>query len=174
MKNLIRKILKEETEDFDWANNVDPYKDLSDYFYGKGDYEGNRRNSPGIYIKRDIKWWRKWIQNVYGAHAVFEGDVEEFWDMVKELVNPRDGGSLHYLKLTQDVYDYINTRRNGKNIFERAIGDIRDAYDTFGDYSVNNDLNILQVMDIFDNWLDNLEKNNIPLHMEDGQSFNID
>ncbi len=174
MKNLIRKILKEETEDFGWANNVDPYKDLSDYFYGEGDYENNRRNAPGMYIKRDIKWWRQWIQDVYGAHVVLEGDVEEFLEMVKELVNPRDGGSLNYLKLMGDVYEYINDRHNGKNVFERAVTDIRGAYDTFGDYSVNNNLNILQVMDVFGKWLDNLEKNNIPLHMEDGQSFNID
>ncbi len=173
MKNLIRKILKEETEDFGWANNVDPYKDLSDYFYGEGDYENNRRNAPGMYIKRGINWWRQWIQDVYGAHMVLEGDVEEFLEMVKELVNPRDGGSLNYLKLMEDVYEYINYRHNGKNVFERAVGDIRGAYDTFGDYSVNNNLNILQVMDIFGNWLDNLEKNNIPLHMEDGQTFRI-
>ena len=111
---------------------------------------------------------------VYGAHAVIEEDVEEFMEMVKELVNPIDGGGLKYLKLTQEVYDYINDRHNGKNIFETAIADIRDAYETFGSYSVNNNLNILQVMDIFNRWLDNLEKNNIPLHMEDGQSFNID
>ena len=104
---------------------------------------------------------------------VLEGDVEEFMDMVKELVNPRDGGGLKYIKLIQDVYDYINDRYNGKNNFERAVSDIRDAYDTFGDYSVNNNLNILQVMDIFGKWLDNLEKNNIPLHMEDGQTFRI-
>ena len=174
MKNLIRKILKEETKDFDWANNVDPYKDLSDYFYGEGEYYHNRRNAPGIYIPRDIKWWQNWVMNVYGAHAVIEEDVEEFMEMVKELVNPIDGGGLKYLKLTQEVYDYINDRHNGKNIFETAIADIRDAYETFGSYSVNNNLNILQVMDIFNRWLDNLEKNNIPLHMEDGQSFNID
>ena len=174
MKNLIRKILKEETEDFDWANKVDPYKDLSDYFYGEGDYENNRKNAPGIYIKRDIKWWRQWIENVYGAHVVLEGDVEEFMEMVKELVNPTDGGGEKYLKLMGEVYDYINDRHNGKNIFETAIGDIRDAYKTFGAYSINNNLNILQVMDVFGRWLDNLEKNNIPLHMEDGQSFNID
>ena len=73
----------------------------------------------------------------------------------------------------QEVYEYINDRHNGKNIFESAVADIRDAYDTFGDYSVNNNLNILQVMDIFGGWLDSLEKNNIPLHMEDGQTFRI-
>ena len=44
MKNLIRKILKEDYEDFDWVKTVDPLSDFNDYFYGIGDYEHRRRD----------------------------------------------------------------------------------------------------------------------------------
>jgi len=68
MNNIIRKILKEETGDFDWTKSVDPLDEFGDLFYGRGDYEHNRRNSPGIYIKRDNNWWRDWIEETYHAH----------------------------------------------------------------------------------------------------------
>tara|TARA_R100001509_G_scaffold52119_1_gene28529 strand:+ start:21222 stop:21743 length:522 start_codon:yes stop_codon:yes gene_type:complete len=173
MKNLIRKILKEETEDFDWVSEVDTEQDFEDYFYGKGEYYHNRRNAPGIYIARDIKWWKNWIMNVYGAHAVIEEDVEEFAEMVKELVNPIDGGKKEYTILANDVYDYVRSHK-GKTTFQESTGDIKDAYDSFGLYANNNNLNILQVMDVFDRWLNKRKKEGRPLHVEDGQSFNID
>lgn len=173
MKNLIRKILKEESEDFDWVGDVDTEQDFEDYFYGKGEYESNRRNSPGIYIKRDIKWWKNWVENVYGAHVVIEQDVIEFLEMVKELANPIDGGGKKYTILANDVYDYVKPFK-GRTTFQGTTGDIRDAYNTFGLYANNNNLNILQVMDVFDRWLDKREKEGRPLHVEDGQTFNID
>ena len=64
MKNLIRKILKEETKDFEWADSINPLSDFNDYFYGIGDYEYRRRGSPGLYIKRDSSWWYNWIEDV--------------------------------------------------------------------------------------------------------------
>ena len=39
MKNLIRKILKEETGDFDWTKSVDPLDEFGDLFYGRGNYK---------------------------------------------------------------------------------------------------------------------------------------
>lgn len=173
MKNLIRKILKEESEDFDWVGDIDTEKDFEDYFYGKGEYENNRRNSPGIYIKRNIKWWKNWVENVYGAHVTLEGDVTHFLKMVNKLVNPIDGGKKEYTILANDVYDYVKPSLGGVS-FEDTTADIKQAYNYFGLYANNNNLNILQVMDVFDRWLDKRDREGRPLHVEDGQTFNID
>ena len=58
MKNLIRKILKEETGDFDWSKEIDPLQNFEDYFYSRGKYEHKSYSAPGMYIKRNNNWWR--------------------------------------------------------------------------------------------------------------------
>jgi len=117
MKNLIKKIIKEELEDFNWTNEIDPIKDFEDFFYGKNNYQGYRSVVPGIYIKRDIQWWYNWIHEVEMAHATFLEDVEELNDMVHDLVNPTDG-SEKYRILAKDVYSYLSPTQilGGKNI----------------------------------------------------------
>ena len=83
MKNLIRKILKEETGEFDWAKSVDPLDEFGDYFYGN--YKMNssqiKQGHPGRYIKRDNNWWRDWIEDVYHAHFNLLEDTEDLLEI---------------------------------------------------------------------------------------------
>ncbi len=163
MKNQIRKIIKEEMDDFDWTNQVDPLQSFEDYFYGNNNY--NPQNAPGIYIKRDNDWWSNWIHEVEMAHASFLDDVNELNDMVHDLVNPTDG-SEKYKMLADDVYSYLTPSRNlgGKNILQDLAGEIMSAYEFFGSFSEKNNLTILETLNVFKQWLNKMKKEGRPLH----------
>lgn len=169
MKNLIRKILKEETEDFDWTKEIDPLQNFEDYFYGN--YKTNssqiKPNNPSRYIKRDIKWWKNWIGDVRYAHADFLEEIDQLNDMVQDLVNPRDGSKKYY-DLSDDVYSYLSptSALGGKSIFQDYAATISSAYYFLGAFAEENNLTILEVLDIFDQWLDKREKEGNPLHKE--------
>lgn len=169
MKNLIRKILKEETEDFDWTKEIDPLQNFEDYFYGN--YQMNssqiKPTNPSKYIKRDIKWWKNWIGDVRYAHADFLEEIDQLNDMVQDLVNPRDGSKKYY-DLSDDVYSYLSptSALGGKSIFQDYAATISSAYYFLGAFAEENNLTILEVLDIFDQWLDKREKEGNPLHKE--------
>lgn len=95
--------------------------------------------------------------------------------MVTDLVNPQNG-SEKYSILAEDVYSYLSPMRalNGKNIIQSSAAQIFDAYNTLGTFAEDNDLNILETLTIFKNWLDKREKEGRPLHIDDGTGFNID
>jgi hypothetical protein len=44
----------------------------------------------------------------------------------------------------------------------------------FDDYANKHNLTILEVLDVFSSWLDKMQKEKKPLHVEDGTTFNID
>jgi len=165
VKKLIKKILKEESKDFDWTKSVDPLDDFSDYFYGTGNYIF-RKNTPGRYIRRDSGWWRNWIEDVEMAHPAIMEDVADLEDMVGDLVNPRRGKTKEYKKLAVDVYEFFKGVRvlGGKSIIEDSASTILDAYNIFGLYAEQNNLTIFEVMDIFTSWLDKMDNEGIPLH----------
>lgn len=173
MKNLIRKILKEETGEFDWAKSVDPLDEFGDYFYGRGKYEHKSYSAPGMYIKRNNNWWRDWIEETYHAHLNLLEDTEELLEMVKNLSNPRVTGYHEYYKLANEVQEYVSPSRalNGRSIFDDAATTILQAYRYFDDYAVKNNLTILEVLDVFSNWLDKMKKEGKPLHGEDGTAI---
>ena len=168
MKNLIRKILKEETGEFDWAKSVDPLDEFGDYFYGRGNYKTTGL-SPGRYIKRDDNWWRDWIEEAYHAHFNLLEDTEDLLRMVKDLVEPRVTGNHQYYKLANEVQQFVSPTRalNGKSIFHDAANTILEAYSYFDGYAVKNNLTIIEVLDIFSLWLDKMKKEGKPLHGED-------
>ena len=177
MKDLIKKILREETEGLDWMKSINPLESFEDYFYGN--YKMNssqiKQGHPGRYIKRDISWWRGWIEESIDAHQFILMEVEELNKMVTDLANPQDG-SGKYSILAEDVYSYTSPMRalNGKNIIQSSAAQILDTYNTLGTFAEDNDLNILETLTIFKNWLDKREKEGKPLHIEDGTGFNID
>ena len=167
MKNLIRKILKEESEDFDWAKKIDPLKNFEDYFYGN--YKMNssqiKQGHPGKWVKRDIGWWKNWIDDTRYAHADFLEEIDQLNDMVQDLVNPKDG-SKRYYELSEDVYSYLSpvSALGGKSIFQDYAATINSAYYFLGAFAEENNLTILEVLDIFEQWLDKREKQGNPLH----------
>jgi len=167
VKNLIRKILKEETGDFDWTKSVDPLDEFGDLFYGRGDYKTTGL-APGKYIKRDNNWWRDWIEETYHAHFNLLEDTEDLLGMVKDLVEPRVTGNHQYYKLANEVQQFVSPNRalNGKSIFHDAANTILEAYSYFDDYAVKNNLTIIEVLDIFSLWLDKMKKEGKPLHGE--------
>jgi len=169
VKNLIRKILKEDLEDFDWTKEIDPLQNFEDYFYGN--YKMNssqiKQGHPAKYIKRDIRWWKNWIDDVRYAHADFLEEIDQLNDMVQDLVNPKDG-SKRYYELSEDVYSYLSptSALGGKSIFQDYAATISSAYYFLGAFAEENNLNILEVLDIFEQWLDKREKEGNPLHRE--------
>lgn len=169
MKNLIKKILKEEMEDFDWTNQIDPLQSFEDYFYGN--YKMNtsqiKVGNPSQWIKRDITWWKNWIHDVEMSHVVFLEDVDEFRDMVKDLVDPKDGSKKYY-ELADDVYEYVTPKSDlgGKSFFQDLASTIDNAYRELGPFAEDNNLTILETLNIFKQWLDKREKEGKPLHKE--------
>ena len=168
MKNLIRKILKEDLDNLDWVNSVDPLDDFNDYFYGIGDYEYRRRNSPGLYIKRDSSWWRNWIEDAEMAHLSLMEDLADLEEMVGDLVNPRRGKIKEYASLAKEVYEFTQplSALGGQSTIQSAASEIMSAYKFFGEYSEKNNLTILEVLDVFRNWLDKMDKEGKPLHKD--------
>jgi hypothetical protein len=166
MKNLIRKILKEDYEDFDWVKTVDPLSDFNDYFYGIGDYEHRRRDSPGLYIKRDSSWWYNWVEDVVMAHPALMEDVADLESMVGDLVNPRRGKIKEYASLAKEVYEFTSPLQilGGQSTIQSAAAEIMSAYRFFGEYCEKNNLTIFEVLDIFTTWLDKMGKEGKPLH----------
>ena len=169
MKKLIKKILKEEIDDFDWTNQIDPLQSFEDYFYGN--YKMNtsqiKPGKPGKWIKRDVDWWKSWIHDVEVSHTSFLEDVDEFRDMVQDLVNPRDG-SKKYHQLSDDIYQYVGPKSDlgGKSFFQDLALTIYDAYTQLGPFAEDNNLTILETLDIFKQWLNKREKEGKPLHKE--------
>ena len=166
MKNLIRKILKEETKDFDWVNSVDPLSDFNDYFYGIGDYEYRRRDSPGLYIKRDSSWWRSWVEDAEMAYPHLMEDVAELEEMVGDLVSPRRGKIKEYSNLAKEVYEFTRplSALGGQSTIQSAASEIMSTYRYFSEYCEKNNLTIFEVLDIFRKWLDKMDKEGKPLH----------
>jgi hypothetical protein len=163
----LKKIIKEELEDFDWTDEIDPIKDFEDFFYGKNSYQEYRRDVPGVYIARDIKWWYNWIHEVEMSHATFLEDIEELNDMVHDLVNPTDG-SKKYEILAKDVYSYLSPTKDlgGKNILQDMSSTIYSAYDLLGAFGEKNNLTILETLVVFKDWLDKMRNEGRPLHDE--------
>jgi hypothetical protein len=164
MKNQIRKIIKEEMGDFDWANQIDPLQSFEDYFYGDRSY-GYHGIPPGGYTKRGIEWWRNWIHDVEMAHASFLDDIEELNDMVHYLVNPTNG-SEKYKMLADDVYSYLSPSKNlnGRSYLMDLALEIKMSYDYLGPFAEKNNLTILETLDIFKQWLGKMKKEGKPLH----------
>lgn len=162
MKKFIKKILK---EDFDWTNEIDPLGDFEDFFYGRGHYVGYRSVVPGVYIGRDIEWWYNWIHEVEMAHASFLEDIEELSDMVHDLVNPIDG-SEKYRLLSKDVYSFLSPLKalGGKSMLQDSASLIKSAYEIIGVFAEKNDLTILETLVVFEEWLDKMKNESIPLH----------
>lgn len=169
MKNLIKKILKEGFEDFEWAKSVDPLSDFNDYFYGIGDYEYRRRNSPGLYIKRDSSWWRNWIEDAEMAYPHLMEDVAELEEMVGDLVNPRRGKIKEYSNLAKEVYEFTRplSALGGQSTIQSAASEIMSTYRYFGEYCEKNNLTIFEVLDVFRGWLDKMDKEGKPLHKDE-------
>jgi len=169
VSSLIRKILKEESEDFDWVGEVDPLSDFNDYFYGIGDYEYRRRNSPGLYIKRDSSWWYNWIEDVAMAHPALMEDVADLEEMVGDLVNPRRGKIKEYTNLAKEVYEFTSplSALGGQSTIQSAAAEIMSAYLYFGEYCEKNNLTIFEVLDVFRTWLDKMDKEGKPLHKDE-------
>lgn len=169
MKNLIKKILKEVTDDFDWTKEIDPLQSFEDYFYGN--YRMNtsqiKAGKPGQWVKRDISWWKNWVHDVEASHRSFLEDVDEFRDMVQDLVNPRDGSKKYY-QLSEDIYQYVTPKSalGGKSFFQDLASTINNAYMELGPFAEDNNLNILETLDIFKQWLNKREKEGKPLHKE--------
>ena len=170
MKNLIRKILKEsENDGFDWTKEIDPLQIFEDYFYGN--YKMNvsqiKQGHPGKFIARDIVWWKIWINDVRYTHADFLEEIEQLNDMVHDLVNPRDGSKKYY-DLSEDVYSYLSPAAGlgGKSILQDYAATISTAYYFLGAFAEENNLTILEVLDLFEQWLDKREKEGNPLHKE--------
>ena len=167
MEQIIKKILRES--DFDWTKEIDPLQNFEDYFYGN--YKMNssqiKSNNPSRYIKRDIKWWKNWIDDTRYAHADFLEEIEQLNNMVHNLVNPKDGSKKYY-DLSDDVYSYLSptSALGGKSIFQDYAATISSAYYFLGAFAEDNDLTILEVLDIFDQWLDKREREGNPLHKE--------
>jgi len=157
MEQIIKKILRES--DFDWTKEIDPLQNFEDYFYGN--YKMNssqiKSNNPSRYIKRDIKWWKNWIDDTRYAHADFLEEIEQLNNMVHNLVNPKDGSKKYY-DLSDDVYSYLSptSALGGKSIFQDYAATISSAYYFLGAFAEDNDLTILEVLDIFDQWLDKI------------------
>ena len=168
MKNLIRKILKEGYEDFDWVKSVDPLSDFNDYFYGIGDYEHRRRDSPGLYIKRDSSWWRNWIEDTEMAHASLMEDVAELEEMVGDLVNPRMDKIKEYASLAKEVYEFTRPLQvlGGQSTIQSSASEIMSAYKFFGEYCEKNNLTIIETLDVFRTWLDKMDKEDKQLHKD--------
>lgn len=168
MKNLIKRILK-ENNDFEWTNEIDPLKSFEDYFYGNHKLNVSRikQGKPGKWIGRDINWWKNWIEDVEMSHVALMDDVEEFKDMVQDLVNPRDG-SKKYHQLAKDVYYYTSPKSalGGKSFFQDTTFLIYNAYDELGSFAEANNLTILETLNIFKQWLNKMEKEGKPLHKE--------
>jgi hypothetical protein len=169
MKNRIRKILKEEVGDFEWAKEIDPLQNFERYFYGNYKMNSSRikQGHPGKYIKRDIGWWKNWIRDVEYAHVGFLEEIEDLKDMVHNLVNPQSGIEI-YSDLAGDVYSYLSptSALGGKSIFQDYAGTISSAYDMLGAFAEDNNLTILEVLDVFEQWLDKREREGNPLHKE--------
>lgn len=159
MKNKILKIIKEELEDFDWTNQIDPLQSFGDYFYDK--------DGPSKWIGRNIKWWRNWIHEVEMSHATFLDDIEELNDMVHNLVNPVDGSEKYHI-LSEDVYSFLKPHRalNGRSILQDLASTIYDAYNELGSFAKNNNLTILETLNVFKQWLDKMESEGKSLHKE--------
>jgi len=168
MKNLIKKILKEESNDFEWAKALNPLDDFNDYFYGIGDYEYRRRGSPGLYIKRDSSWWRNWIEDAEMAHPALMEDVADLEDMVGDSVNPRRGKIKEYSNLAKEVYEFTRPLSilGGQSTIQSAASEIMSAYRYFGEYCEKNNLTILETLDVFRNWLDKMDKEGKQLHKD--------
>jgi len=169
MKNLIKKILKEESNDFEWAKSLNPLDDFNDYFYGIGDYEYRRRDSPGLYIKRDSSWWRNWIEDAEMAHPALMEDVADLEDMVGDLANPRRGKIKEYSNLAKEVYEFTRPLSilGGQSTIQSGAADIMSAYRYFGGYAEKNNLLIFEALDVFRNWLDKMDKEGKPLHKDE-------
>lgn len=166
MKKQIRKILKEEIGEFEWTNQIDPLQSFEEYFYGDKSYNYHGI-PPGSYIKRDIRWWRNWIHDVEMAHTSFLDDIEELNDMVHDLVNPTNG-SEKYKILSDDVYSYLSPSKNlnGRSYLMDLALEIKMAYDDLGPFAEKNNLTILEVLNIFQQWLNKRKKEGKPLHTQ--------
>ena len=168
MKKLIRKILKEESEDFEWAESINPLSDFNDYFYGIGDYTSTQ-STPGKYIKRDSGWWRNWIEDSEMAYPALMEDVAELEEMVGDLVNPRRGKIKEYKSLSKEVYEFTRPLSilGGQSTIQSAASEIMSTYRYFSEYCEKNNLTIFEVLDVFRNWLDKMDKEGKPLHKDE-------
>ena len=150
MKKQIRKILKEEIGEFEWTNQIDPLQSFEGYFY---------KSDMSKFIKRDIKWWKNWIEDVEASHMFILDDIDELREMVEDLVNPTDGSNEYYI-LSKDVYNFLSPRKllNGNSALLYSASKIYESYTELGEFAKENNLNILETLNIFRQWLDKREK----------------
>jgi hypothetical protein len=150
MKNLIKKIIKEEFEDFGWAKQIDPLLSFEEYFYN---------NEVGKYIRRDIDWWEDWVDDVYGAYSNILEEFNEVNDMVKELVEADDASEKN-----QYIVKELSSMFLPNKYLNNLISSINTSYDYFGNFARENNLSILDVMNIFRQWLYKKREMGEPLH----------
>ena len=62
-----------------------------------------------------------------------------------------------------------NRALSGRSLFGDAASTISEAYSYFDDYAVKNNLTILEVLDIFNLWLDKMKEEGKPLHGKDDE-----
>lgn len=155
MKNIIKKILKEES-DFEWTNQIDPLDSFGEYF---------EISAASKFVRRDFDFWEGWIENVKGAYANIVDDIDEVKQMVTELVNV-DNASKETEYLSNEVLSYFSpiNALNGLNIFEDMARTIKHSYDYFGEFARENNLTILETMDIFRDWLEREKRTKKSLH----------
>jgi hypothetical protein len=79
--------------------------------------------------------------------------------MVEDLVNPTDGSNEYYI-LSKDVYNFLSPRKllNGNSALLYSASKIYESYTELGEFAKENNLNILETLNIFRQWLDKREK----------------
>jgi hypothetical protein len=156
MKNIIKKILKEESEDFEWTNQIDPLDHFGEYF---------EISAASKFVRRDFDFWEGWIENVMQAYANIIDDIDGAKQMITELVNA-DNASKETEYLANEVLSYFSPVRglNGLNFFEDMARTIKHSYDYFGEFARENNLTMLETMDIFKDWLEREKSTKKSLH----------
>ena len=156
MKNIIKKILKEEFEDFEWTKQIDPLESFGEYF---------EISAASKFVRRDIDWWEHWVDDVYGSYTNILEEFNDVGEMIKELINSNNV-SKETEYLANELYTTFTPTRqlNGMNYFEDMSYNIKISYEYFGDFARTNNLTMLEVMDIFKQWLYKRRKEGRPLH----------
>jgi len=159
MKNIIKynlhNIIKEEISDFDVVGES-PLDIFEKYFY---------QSRMSRFIVRDVDWWLEWIDDVRGAHTSTLDDLDELKDMLTELVNA-DSGDKKYKSIAKSVKSFLEPMRElrGLSLLEYSAHKINEAYEYLGDFCEKNNLPLLDVLNLFEQWLEKLNYDTESIH----------